>query len=197
MKKILLIILALFLFGCLINLLEKYGVIFIVVIAVLCLLYFLAVKKGLVKKPTFQRKAGSRTLKEESFHAVGVCYYEGNIRKLACNNPDWMVTASQIIESGKSGKRIFKHYYVNKPVRLQIESDNPHDKNAVSIIIADELVGYISSEENVHVRDILNHREVISLSGFIGGGEYKIVSEDGEIFKDENDFSVSVRLKYI
>lgn len=197
MKKILLIALALFLFGCFINLVDRYGMVCIIVIAVLGLLLLLAKKKGLIKWPVSQPKKEDRTLKEETFYAVGVSYYENNIRKLAYRNPDWSLTAQQVVERGRVGRKIFKHNYVNRPVKLQIETNNPHDKNAVSVVIAGELVGYIGRDENIHVRDVLNHREIISLSGFIGGGDYKIVSEDGEVYRDTSAFSVNVRLKYI
>ena len=39
-----------------------------------------------------------RTLKEEDFRAEGVYYYEDNIRKLACPNPEWKKSAAKIIE---------------------------------------------------------------------------------------------------
>lgn len=186
-----------FLIGGIGNLLDNFGAFVFGVSVGLLLLFFGLKKKGLIPKPAPQDSIECRTLKEETFHAVGVYYYKDNIHKLACSNPAWKLTSSQIVKSGKSGKRIYRYNYVNKPVKLQIEPDNPHDKNAISVIIAGELVGYISRDENVHVKDILEHREVKSLSGFIGGGEYKTVSEDGEVFKDEIGFSVNVRIKYI
>ena len=186
-----------FLIGGVGNLINDFGAFVFGVSVGLVFLYFGLKKKGLIKKPTPQKESDCRTLVEETFHAVGVCYYEDNIRKLACSNPDWKLTSSQIVKRGKSGKRIFRYYYVNKPVKLQIEPDNPHDENAISVIIAGELVGYISREENVHVKDILDHREIISLSGFIGGGECKTVTDYGNEIKDEIGLTVNVRIKYI
>ena len=153
---------------------------------------------GLKKKGILPRKAGSgvHQLTEETFHAVGESYYENNIRKLAYPNPKWARPAATVVEEGDAGKRIFKYYYGNKPVELKPEN-NPHDKNAVAVYIAGELVGYISREENLHVRDILKHREVVSISGFIGGGDYKVVSETFDTISGELGFSVTVRIKYI
>ena len=138
-----------------------------------------------------------RTLTEEDFRAVGVSYYETNIRKLACQNPDWGKTAAQLLKAGKGDKRIFKDNYVNRPVKLVIEPDNPHDPNAVAVMVAGELVGYISREDNARVREILNSREVVNLSAFIGGGDYKIIQEDGETIRDSYGFSVKIWIKYI
>ncbi len=159
------------------------------------LLIFLGIRK--LRKKKTPAATQERILTTEDFHAVGVSYYESNIRKLATANPDWKLTATQILKAGKSEKRIFQHNYINKPVKLIPEPENPNDENAVVIYIAGELVGYISRGDNLHVLDILKHREVISISGFIGGGKFKVVSEDGEIVKDELDHSVNIRIKYI
>lgn len=188
---------AIFLIGGIGNLIENFFNSLITIAIGLILLYWGLKKKGLIKKPAPQARIEKRVLKEETFHAVGVSYYENNIRKLACSNPDWKLTAAQIIGSGKAGRRIFKHNYTNKPVKLQMEPENPHDSNAVAVIIAGELVGYISREDNIHVKDILQNHEIKFLSGFIGGGEYKTVTEDKQVIKDENGFSVNVRIKYI
>lgn len=138
-----------------------------------------------------------RTLKEEDFRAVGVYYYEKNIKKLACKNPDWSLTAAQVIGAGKAGRKIFKNNYINKPVKLILEPNNPNDRNAVAVVFAGELVGYISHEENRHVREILQRHDVKSISGFIGGGEYKIISDDGKTMKAGHSFTVTVRIKYV
>lgn len=148
-------------------------------------------------KSLSERNPGERKLTVESFRAVGVSYYEKNIQKLAYQNPGWDQSAKAIVENGDVGRRIFRYNYGNKPVKLVAENNNPNDKNAVAIYIAGELVGYISKEENTHVRDILKNREIKSLSGFIGGGQYKVISDNQEIVSAETDFSVNIRIKYI
>lgn len=156
---------------------------------------------GLKKKGTIKRAKASngsdRTLKEEVFHAVGVHYYEDSFQKLANSNPDWNLFPAKIIESGKAGKKIYQHFYINKPVKLEREPKNEHDRNAVAIIIAGEKVGYISREENVHVAEILAQHEIKSLSAFIGGGKYKIVSDDGSVHEFHVDHTVNVKIKYV
>ena len=186
-----------FLLGGLGNLTKDFGTVIFSFVLGLSLLYWGLKKKGYIKKPKALPEIEDRTLIEESFHAVGVSYYENNIRKLACSNPDWKLSAAQLLDNGKAGKRVFKHNYINKPVKLIEEIDNPHDENAVAVVIAGELVGYISREDNIHVKDILQNHEIKALSGFIGGGEYKIIDEDGDFVKDVLGFSVNIRMKYI
>lgn len=183
-----------FLVGGIGNIFDRIGTFVICTPIGFALLYFGLRKKGFFKSIT---KEEDRTLKEETFYAAGVSYYAKNIQKLACENPDWKLTSKRAVEIGKEGKRIFRYSYVNRPVKLQPEPDNEHDKNAIAVFIAGELVGYISRADNVHVKDILQKHEIKSLSGFIGGGEYKVIGDDGTISKDSTETGVSVRIKYI
>ena len=164
-------------------------------------LYWGLKKKGLfVSRPTSEAPAtvgAPRTLTEENFQGAGVWHYESNIKKLACANPDWKLKKSDAAGSGKIGKKIFKHNYINKPVKLEFEPDNKHDPNAIVILIAGEKVGYIAQADNAHVRNILKNRDVKSLSAFIGGGEYKVFTEDGDEIRSSFGFSVNIRIKYI
>lgn len=139
----------------------------------------------------------NRELITENFQATGVNYYTENIGKLACRNDDWKLNTSQIISHGKQGKRIFRYNYINKPVKLVPEPNNEHDKNAVAVIIAGELVGYISRSENLHVLDVLNNREVKYISAFIGGGQYKIVDEAKQLHHFEDSIHVNIRIGYV
>lgn len=160
----------------------------------IALLYFGLFKKGFFKS---SKSNATRTLKEETFHAAGVYYYEDNIKKLAYLNSDWKLRSKEAIQNGKAGKRIFHYNYVNRPIKLQPEPNNENDKNAVAVFIAGELVGYISRSDNIHVKDILQNHDVKSISGFIGGGEYKVFENDGTISKDTIAINVNIRIKYV
>jgi len=180
-------------FGNLTN--DFFTFIFGIVIGAL-LLYWGLYKKGYIKARKLLPPS-SRTLQEEDFKAAGVNYYSESINKLAYSNPDWKLSAKQIINNGKVEKKIFRYNYVNKPTVLKEEPDNENDPNAVAIYIAGELVGYISRDYNVHVKDILHNHEIKSISGFIGGGEYKIVTAEGGTNRFDSSFSVNIRIKYI
>lgn len=184
-----------FLIGGIGNIFDSIGTFLICTPIGFVLLYFGLRKKGFFKSITKEEE--DRTLKEETFYGAGVSYYARNIQKLACENPDWKLTSKRAVEIGKEGKRIFRYSYVNRPVKLQPEPDNEHDKNAIAIFIAGELVGYISRADNVHVKGILQKHEIKSISGFIGGGDYKVIEDDGTISKDSTEIGVSVRIKYI
>jgi len=148
----------------------------------------------------FRKKAEmpqARTLKTEIFSIAGVQYCEDNVKKLACCNPDWKLTAKQIKEKGKANQRIFRYYFINKPVKLEPEPSNKHDKNAILVIVAGEKVGYISRADNVHVKEILKKREIKYITCFIGGGKYKTINDDGTILRNEESITVKVKIAYV
>lgn len=135
-------------------------------------------------------------IKEEIFCAVGTHYYLQNIAQLATANPDWKKTGKTLAKQGLSGQRVYRFRYINKPVKLILENDNPHDRNAVMVQIAGEKVGYISAEEASHVREILSRRTVQFTSAFVGGGDYKEIYEDGTFQRFEDEPFVRVKIRY-
>lgn len=132
-----------------------------------------------------------RELKKESFEVVGIFYYEENLNKLRVANPDYKKKTFDTI------KRVYKYNYINKPVKLIPEPKNKHDKNAIQVVIAGELVGYISMEDNLHVKKILTKHEVKYISSFISGGEYKTVSPNGTVQKDEKKIHIDISIGYV
>lgn len=149
-------------------------------------------------RPLFSAKSHAKpnSPKEELFNAVGTYYYLKNIARLATPNPDWKKTGKALVNLGYGGRRLYRFRYINKPVKLILENDNPHNHNAVMIQVAGEKVGYISAEEAPHVREILRRRTVQFVSAFVGGGDYKEIHEDGTFQKVEDDPFVRVKIRY-
>ena len=133
---------------------------------------------------------------EETFCGVGTEYYLDNIRKLATYNRDYRKSGKTLASEGKCMQKIFQYTYTNKPVNLIPEKNNKFDKYAVAIQIAGEVVGHISIDDSRHVREILEKHDVKFISGFIGGGKYKVVSENGDAVKMENYIITRVKIGY-
>lgn len=140
---------------------------------------------------------GDRTLKEEKFEIVGVAYYLDNIQKLACSNSNYRKKGKTLAAEEPAGKRIYRYNYVYKPVKLILEDRNPNDRYAVMVQIAGEKVGYISREENRHVREILSRHEIKYISAFISGGDYKEILENGDIEKNTKKIYITVKIAYV
>lgn len=127
---------------------------------------------------------------------VGTHYYLKNIGRLATANPDWKKTGKALVNQGYAGRRLYRFRYINKPVKLILENSNPHDHNAVMVQVAGEKVGYISAEQALHVRYILNHRPIQFVSAFVGGGDYKEIYEDGTFQRVSDEPFVRVKIRY-
>lgn len=177
------------------NLTRDFGVFLFGLVAGGGLLYWGFRKKGTIKKSLSDKQ--NRSLKVETFRVAGSHYYTDSISKLATANPTWRSSAKHLIAEGKVNKKVFRYNYINKPVKLIPEPDNAHDGNAVMIQIAGEKVGYISREENVHVKELLEKHEIKYVSSFIGGGEYKYANESGDLVHDELAITIDIKIGYV
>lgn len=139
--------------------------------------------------------SGSKLMKED-FFVVGVSYYPNSIKLISSINPDWKLSAKQAIDAGFAGQKIFRYSYINKPVKLIPEPDNPEDKNAIAVYIAGEKVGHISREDNVHVGQILRQRSIKYITASVKGGEYKVVSLNGDSVRIDGSVRITVRIAY-
>lgn len=153
------------------------------------LLEFFNLKKNQSTQDDFSHQ---RTLKTIDFRAAGVCYYINSIQKLAFSNPNYKKKAN----STDNG-RIYRYNYINKPVKLIPEPQNPHDPNAVMVIIAGELVGYVPADLCLQIKRILSDFEIKYISSFISGGQYKEVSCGKVISRDEKDIYVNIKIGYV
>lgn len=142
------------------------------------------------------KPAAQGEYKEETFSVVGVKYYMDGVNRLGSENPNWRKHVKTLAENGLCGKRIFRYNYTSKPVKLVFEPNNPHDRNAIMVQIAGQKVGYISRDDNRHVGQILKKHDVKFVSGFISGGPYKIVSENGSTEKMEKLITIKVKIGY-
>ena len=144
-----------------------------------------------------EKQPTSRELKKKDLSVAGTYYYQDGIAKLATPNKDYKSSAKTLLANDKGMQRIFQYNYINKPVELIPEPQNKHDKNAIKVVIAGELVGYIPREECLQVKQILNHSEIKYISAHISGGKYKVVNSDGTVEKDSLDISINVRIAYV
>lgn len=136
------------------------------------------------------------TYAEEIFFVVGTEYCEEAINRLATGNPNWRKGAKGLAELDLCGKKVYRYNYIHKPVKLIPEPKNKHDKNAVIVQIAGEKVGYISRDDNRHVKNILEKKRVKFISAFISGGEYKVVSTNGDTVKMDSRISIKIKIGY-
>ncbi len=138
----------------------------------------------------------SGKLTKEDFTVVGLQYHEDSIKKLGVANEDWRKSAKTIIAEEKVMQKIYHYTYINKPVKIVSDTGEIYRKGALMVFIAGEHVGYISDEDESHVKAILSQTSVKYITASIRGGEYKVVSLNGDAVKEEDRIRISVRIAY-
>ena len=136
------------------------------------------------------------SIEEETFELPGTRYHKASIAKVANINPDWRKTCKTLINEEKGNQKIYRFMKTTKKAELVQEPDNPHDKNAVMVLVDGENVGYISADENLHVIELMKSNVIEDVSATITGGSYKIVYSEDEMKKGETGPYVEVRVKY-
>ena len=115
---------------------------------------------------------------ENIFPVAGVSFREDAIIKLARKNSNYSLSKSDIIDMGMTDKEIFRYRWGTRPAELVPEPDNPHDSNAVKVMVDGVHIGYIKAVSCEHVLQLLKDDRIRRVTCEIGGGPYKEVSED-------------------
>lgn len=133
-------------------------------------------------------------LMKEDYKVVGVSYYPDGIRAISHITPAWRKKNTP----GTSGPvTIYKYEFDTKPVELVPEPENPHDRNAVGVVINGHKVGHISAEEAPHVKEVLERRDIKYISAAINGGDRKTVYPNGDVLTEHRTCNVFVRIAYV
>lgn len=136
----------------------------------------------------------------ERIHVRGVENYQDAFYELVTENPDFEKSKRELIEDDQVGERVYKYEITDCDVDLRPEPDNSYDPNAIAAYFDGLLIGYVPRGSTTHVRNLLQRR-IVSITGEVGGGPYKIVDEvDDDVFEMEQDATklwatVSIRYK--
>lgn len=127
------------------------------------------------------------------FDVAGIEYRMNDIIRLATPMKKWEMTDEQLLNK-YPGKKIYRYYFINEPVQLIPEPTNPHDPNAIKVVIANIHVGYVPASECSNIKQFITSG-AFSISAKINGGEYKMVYSDGKsaVFSDPLTITVYLR----
>ena len=109
---------------------------------------------------------------------TGLRYRMGNVMALAKENPCYKLDKAAIIRKGMTETYIHKYLFQNEPVELIQEPDNPHDPNAIKVVVAGKHIGYIKAGSCAHLNKVINEGRVEKVLCRISGGPYKAVFAD-------------------
>lgn len=116
--------------------------------------------------------------KVKTYKVAGVSYREKDIIALGLENEDYSLTKKEIIENGLEDDRIYEYEFYPDKIELVPEPENPHDPNAIKVIVDGVHVGYIKSGSCSHVHKLLKENRIEKIDCTIGGGKYKYLDYD-------------------
>lgn len=109
---------------------------------------------------------------------VGLEHRKANVMKLAKENPLYSLDKTGIIRQGLADAYVHKYTFVNDPVELVQEPTNPHDPNAIMVVVAGKHIGYIKAGSCAHLNKVINEGRVEKVLCRIYGGPYKGAFQD-------------------
>lgn len=126
----------------------------------------------------------------KTYHVTGIRHYEDNLMNLAHINIDYEMTKKELIDSYMVDEMVWKYVFYPDIVQLVPEPDNPHDPNAIKVVIDAEHIGYIKAGSCAHLLKIIKENRILSISCKIGGGPYKILSGEYDDKKEKDVYSL-------
>jgi len=131
--------------------------------------------RNLFKKkpqPTPQQRHPATDGKTTKHKIAGVTHYENNILTFARPEPLYNKSKKEIIAAKAYNQNIYKYTFVKCPVELVPEPTNPHDPNAVQVVIGGLLVGYIKAGSSKHILNLISANKITNLDYEITGGDF-------------------------
>lgn len=126
----------------------------------------------------------------KTYHVAGTTFYEDAILSLASENSDYEMSKRDLIDAGMTDEKIWEYEFDPSNVKLVPEPENPHDPNAVKVIVDGEHVGYIKKGSCKHILKLIAEDRILKIDCEIGGGNYKIVSEEYDDEKDKEVYTL-------
>ncbi len=143
-------------------------------------------------KPTEEPKtepAAPKTVKKE-YEVAGVEFYLKNLKAMMEPNYLYSYSKQDLIGTCNTDVPIYKTSCTATKLGLTQEDDNPHDPNAVLVLMDQKIVGYIPRKDCKHVRHIMDNDLIVSFTCKVYGGKYKQVIEDYNWEKDRSTYSM-------
>lgn len=133
-------------------------------------------------------------LYETCIDVAGASYYFDSIVRCMKKNPKYDLHDDELINLGND--RIYEFFPLNSNAVLMPEPNNSHDRNAVMVLVDNNLVGYVPAEYALFVKNLI-YQKALSFAGVsILGGNVKIVYSNRDVVIDRNGFRVKLKFTY-
>lgn len=124
----------------------------------------------------------------KAYQAAGVCYYLDALLSMMEPNYLYGYKKQELIDCCSYEENIYKQTVTVDKIELVPEPDNPHNPNAIKIMLNDKLVGYIPAVDCPHLLEVLNDDRIVNIHCEVSGGKYKRVNEDYDFDKDRSTY---------
>ena len=132
----------------------------------------------------------------ENFKVAGTSYRQEELKELGYENDMYTLSKKQLIEEAPEDEPIYQYNFYPSDVKLVEEPDNPHDSNAIKVIVDGTHIGYIKSGSCSRVRNLLKSGNVLDISAEIYGGNFKVLfmNDDGEYEIERNSRDIAAKV---
>ena len=131
--------------------------------------------------------------KRQNYNVTGISHYTNNILKLAIKNPAYALSKKEIIAKKLCDQKIFEYSFAPQKTELIPEPTNPHDPNAIKVVIDGLLVGYVKAGSCTRILKLMNENRIAGIVGEIYGGNYKMIYDD-ELLMEKGSFKVRISI---
>jgi hypothetical protein len=115
---------------------------------------------------------------EKTYKIAGLNYRVEVLKQMAVENDDYQKTKKELIDDGLISERVFQYDFYPGKIELIPEPDNPHDPNAIMVVVDGHHIGYIKAGSCARVRKMLEKGLIEKMRIEMGGGKYKYISVD-------------------
>lgn len=115
---------------------------------------------------------------EKTYRVAGVDHYLDNLMELASKNEDFRLSKRALVDEGYVEERVYEYDFYYTRAEVVPEPDNPHDPQAIKVLLDGKHVGYIKAGSCAHLLKVIKEGRVEKIEAKAGGGRYKYITED-------------------
>ena len=135
--------------------------------------------------------------KKYTFKVAGISRRQKDIiNKLLPENDDYEMSKSELVEIGMVDERVYKYSPITSDAELVPEPTNPRDPNAIKVVVCSVHIGYVPADRTGKVKDLLDLRQIHSVTCSFYGGPYKIIREDYDYDKEKEIYTIEKESQY-
>lgn len=128
------------------------------------------------------------------FEVAGESHYKRTIASLGTKKPDYNLTPQEMLRKYGAGESVFQYSFKKMAAEVVPEPTNPHDRNALKIMIGGKHVGYIPRELTSEACRYLSKSNA-HWTAEISWGPFRRVKERGpSISLESKDYDFSIQL---